>query len=288
MPTAKIAVYIQRNDAWLQSMAGFKDRYWDELYWHPYPGAKDAGDVNAQMAFYNEFLADTTNRWVDQDIVALFGPGMMMEVSEYGIGAMRGGQYAAVFLAEFMLRLSSDPHVTQAGMHILVGKQGNGDNAIGVTDDHTQELVAAAKAGKTVDTKALDFGFYYTPYGLEMQLIDPVIGTSNAVFPTSVKGGASVSTGTSSINAVYAQAYRSAGNANHLLLTNKSGTPQRVQVIMDGKPVQATFRTRSTGSTNPNAENIPTKQDEVKIVSAAFQDTLVVPPYGVMDAVWQR
>jgi hypothetical protein len=213
---------------------------------------------------------------------------MMMEVSEYGIGAMRGGQYAAVFLAEFMLRLSSDPHVTQAGMHILVGKQGNGDNAIGVTDDHTQELVAAAKAGKTVDTKALDFGFYYTPYGLEMQLIDPVIGTSNAVFPTSVKGGASVSTGTSSINAVYAQAYRSAGNANHLLLTNKSGTPQRVQVIMDGKPVQATFRTRSTGSTNPNAENIPTKQDEVKIVSAAFQDTLVVPPYGVMDAVWQR
>ena len=288
VPTAKVAVYIQRNDAWLQSMAGFKDRYWDELYWHPYPGAKDAGDVNAQMAFYNEFLADTTNRWVDQDIVALFGPGMMMEVSEYGVGAMRGGQYAAVFLAEFMLRLSSDPHVTQAGMHILVGKQGNGDNAIGVTDDHTQELVAAAKAGKTVDTKALDFGFYYTPYGLEMQLIDPVIGTSNAVFPTSVKGGASVSTGTSSINAVYAQAYRSAGNANHLLLTNKSGTPQRVQVIMDGKPVQATFRTRSTGSTNPNAENIPTKQDEVKIVSAAFQDTLVVPPYGVMDAVWQR
>ncbi len=90
------------------------------------------------------------------------------------------------------------------------------------------------------------------------------------------------------MNAIYAQAYRSAGNANHLLLTNKSGTPQRVQVIMDGKPVQTTFRTRSTGSTNPTAQNMPTKQDEVKIVSAAFQDTLVVPPYGVMDAVWQR
>ena len=25
VPTAKVAVYIQRNDAWLQSMAGFKD-----------------------------------------------------------------------------------------------------------------------------------------------------------------------------------------------------------------------------------------------------------------------
>jgi hypothetical protein len=288
VPTAKVAVYIQRNDAWLQSMAGYKNRYWDELYWHPYPGAKDAADVGARMAFYNEFLEGTTNRWVDQDLVRLFGPSMKMEISEYGVGAMRGTQYAAVFLAEFMLRFSSDPHVTQAGMHILVGRQGNGDNAIGVTDDHTEELVKAAKAGKTVDTTTLDYGFYYTPYGLEMELIDPVIGTSNAVFATSVAGGASVSTGTSSISAIYAQAFRSAGNANHLLITNKSGTPQNVQVMVDGNPVHAIFHTRSTGSTDSKAQNSPTKQDEVKIVSATFQDILVVPPYGVMDAVWQK
>jgi len=288
VPSAKVAVYVQRNDAWLESMAGYKDRYWDQLYWHPYPGAKDVGDVNAKMAFYNEFLADTTNRWVDQDMVKLFGPDMKMEISEYGVGAMRGSQYAAVFLAEFMLRFSSDAHVTQAGMHILVGKQGNGDNAIGVTNDHTDELIKAAKDGKTVDTTTLDYGFYYTPYGLEMQLIDPVIGTSNAVFATSVSGGASVSTGTSSMNAIYAQAYRSAGNANHLLLTNKSGKQQSIQVMVDGKPVHATFHTRSTGAANPNAQNSPAKLDEVKIVSTTFQDTLVVPPYGVMDAVWQK
>jgi len=288
VPTAKVAVYIQRNDAWLESMAGYKDRYWDELYWHPYPGAKDASDVYAKMAFYNEFLADTTNRWVDQDVVRLFGTDMKMEISEYGIGTMRGSQYAAVFLAEFMLRLSSDTHVTQAGMHILVGRLGNGDNAIGVTNDHTDELVKAAKEGKTVDTTTLDYGYYYTPYGLEMQLIDSVIGTSNAVFMTSVSGGSNVSAGTSDINAIYAQAYRSAGNANHLLLTNKSGEQQSVQIMVDGKPVQATFHTRSTGATNPNAQNSPEKRNEVQIVSAEFQDTLVVPPYGVMDAVWRK
>ena len=288
VPSAKVAVYIQRNDAWLESMAGYKDPYWDELYWHPYPGAGDAGDVNAKMAFYNEFLANTTNRWVDQDIATLFGSGMKMEISEYGIGAMRGTQYAAVFLAEFMLRFTSDPHVTQAGMHILVGRQGNGDNAIALTNDHTDELVADAKAGKTIDTATLDYGFYYTPYGLEMQLIDPVIGTSDAVFATTVKGGASVSAQSGAIGAVYAQAYRSAGGANHLLLTNKGGSPQAVQVVVDGKPVHATFHTRSTGSDNPKSENSPAKQDVVKIVSSTFQDTLVVPPYGVMDAVWQR
>jgi hypothetical protein len=288
VPSAKVAVYIQRNDAWLESMASYKNRYWDELYWHPYPGAKDAGDVNGKMAFYNEFLADTTNRWVDQDIVRLFGSGMQMEISEYGVGAMRGSQYAAVFLAEFMLRFSSDPHVTQAGMHILVGRQGNGDNAIALTNDHTDELVAAAQAGKAVDTTTFDYGFYYTPYGLEMQLIDPVIGTSDAVLATSVKSAASVSAQSSAINAIYAQAYRSAGGANHLLLTNKSSSPQTVQVVVDGKPLHATFHTRSTGSENPNAQNTPAKHDEVKIVSSTFQDSLVVPPYGVMDAVWQK
>lgn len=288
VPSAKVAVYIQRNDAWLESMASYRDRYWDELYWHPYPGASDVGDVNAKMGFYNEFLVDTTNRWVDQDIVRMFGTGMQMEISEYGVGAMRGSQYAAVFLAEFMLRLSSDPHVTQAGMHILVGRQGNGDNAIALINDHTVELVAAAKAGNVLDTTKLDYGFYYTPYGLEMQLIDPVIGTSNALFATTVKGGASVSAETASINAIYAQAYRSADGADHLLLTNKSGTPQSVEVIVNGKPVHATFRTRSTGAVNPNAQNSPANQDEVKIVSSTFQDTLLVPPYGVMDAVWQK
>jgi len=288
VPSAKVAVYVQRNDAWLESMASYKTRYWDELYWHPYPGAKDSGDVGEKMAFYNTFLADTTNRWVDQDVVKLFGSDMQMEISEYGIGAMRGSQYAAVFLAEFMLRFSSDPHVTQAGMHILVGRQGNGDNAIALTNDHTDELVAAAKIGKTIDTTKLDFGFYYTPYGLEMQLVDPVIGTSDAVFPTLVTGGASVDAGTVRIGAVYAQAFRSAGGENHLLLTNKCGTPQTVQVIMDGKLAHATFHARSTSSLNPEAENSPLKQEEVKIIPSTFRDTLVVPPYGVMDAVWQQ
>ncbi len=287
VPSAKVAVYIQRNDAWLASMAAYKERYWDELYWHPYPGAGEGGDLNTKMAFYNEFLADTTNRWVDQDVVRLFGPEMKMEISEYGIGAMRGGQYAAVFLAEFMLRFSSDVHLTHVGMHILVGRLGNGDNAIAVTNDHTAELVKAAKAGTSMDTTKLDFGFYYTPYGLEMQLIDPVIGTSEAVLPTSVSGGASVSAGSSSISAIYAQAFRTVGSVTHVLLTNKNDKPQRVQVAVDGKPLHGTFRTRSTGSTNPNAQNSPGQQDEVKIVSATFHDILVVPPYGVMDALWQ-
>jgi hypothetical protein len=72
------------------------------------------------------------------------------------------------------------------------------------------------------------------------------------------------------------------------LLTNKSGVPQTVQVMMDGKPAHAAFHTRSTGSKNPEAENSPLQQDVVKIVSATFRDALVIPPYGVMDAVWEQ
>ena len=290
VPTAKVAVYVQGigHQDWSESMAAYKDHFWDEIYWHPYPGAKD-GNVADKMQFYNQFLAEKTNKWVDGDLVKTFGRDMKMEISEYGIGAMRGSVYGATFLAEFMLRFSSDPHVTQTGMHILVGKTGNGDNAISVTDDHAAEMHKAADAGQKVDSLALDYGFYYSPYGLALELIDPVIGTSHALFPTLVSGGATVSTGGKGmINAVYAQAYRSEGGANHLLLTNKSGTPQTVSVAVDGKPVKAAFRTRSFGSENPKAENTPANHDVVKIVSATQQDSVVVPPFGVMDAVWQK
>lgn len=288
VPGAKVAVYIQRNDAWLASMAAYKNYYWDEIYWHPYPGAKDDG-LAQKMAFYNEFLENTTNRWIDNDLVKLFGPGMKLEVSEYGVGDMRGGEYAAVFLAEFMLRLSADTHVTQAGMHILIGRQGNGDNAIGVTDDHTAEIMTVASEGKTIDTTKLDYGLYYTPYGLEMQIIDPVIGTSNALFPTAVSGGTTVSTGEKAgINAVYAQAYRSAGNANHLLITNKSGSAQIVAILLDGHPVHASFHTRSIGTDKPDTQNTPENPEAVKIVTTVAKDSIVVPPYGVMDATWPK
>ena len=288
VPTAKVAVYIQRNDEWLASMAAYKHRYWDEIYWHPYPGAKE-GNLAQKMAFYNEFLENTTNRWIDKDLVKLFGPAMKLEVSEYGVGDMRGGQFAAVFLAEFMLRLSSDAHVTQAGMHILIGRQGNGDNAIGVTDDHTAEITKAASEGKTVDTTRFDYGLYYTPYGLVMQIIDPVLATSNELFPTTVTDGTMVSTGEKAgINAVYAQAYRSAGNGNHLLLTNKSGSPQTVTIVMNGQPVHAVFHIRSVGAEKPNAQNTPEDRDAVKITTTVSQDSFTVPAYGVVDAAWPR
>jgi hypothetical protein len=98
-----------------------------------------------------------------------------------------------------------------------------------------------------------------------------------------------VSTGEKAgINAVYAQAYRSAGNGNHLLLTNKSGSPQTVTIEMDGKPVHATFHTRSVGAEKPNAQNTPEDREAVKMTTAVFQDKFVVPAYGVVDAAWPR
>jgi hypothetical protein len=292
-PSVKVAVYLQRNDRWVADMAAYKNVYWDQLYWHAYPsGEKGEGGGPQTIAIYNGFLANVMTPFVDGS-VAKFGPKMQLEASEFNIGPMRGGVYGAMFVAEFTMRLSADPHVTQAGMHTLIGRKGERDGAILPANDHVDDVLAAHKAGKVIDTSHMDFGYYKSPYGVALELIDGVINTSDGLWPTRVSGGATVATGTagSSIQgqtaALYAQAYAGSDKTTHVLVTNKASSPQTFTVTVNGKPVQAEFATASMGGSDPEAKNSPGAPDAVKIVRGKSSNQVVVPAYGVMDVSWK-
>jgi len=294
-PTARVAVYVDRKDEWLNGMAAYKDRYWDELYLHAYPTPPKLGSDADKLEFYNGFLLNITNRFVDGTLAPLFGNGMEMEISEFNIGALRGGMFAAVFIAEYTLRLSSDPHITQMGMHTLIGRESELDAGILPTNDHKDEAIAAARAGKTVDTTHEDFGYYYTPDGLALQIINGVINTSDGLWPTTVLSGDTVpspSTGpmatAGKMPALYAQAYKSAGNTTHLLLTNKSATAQALSIQLNGKPMKALFSTVSIGATDPMARNTADAPEAVRLHRDTVSGTVMVPPYGVMDVSWRK
>ena len=292
-PEVKVAVYLQRNDKWIAAMAAYRNVYWDQLYWHAYPsGEKGEGGGPETIAIYNGFLANILTPFVDGS-VARFGPKMQLEASEFNIGPMRGGLYGAMFVAEFMLRLSADPHVTQAGMHTLIGRKGERDGAILPANDHIEDVLAAHRAHRSIDTSAMDFGYYKSPYGIVLELIDGIINTSDGLWPTAVSGGAVVATGTAGsplqgrAPALYAQAYAGADKATHLLLTNKASSPQTFIVSVNGKPLQTEFTTRSMGGSGPEAKNSPGAPDVVKIVRGTASNQVVVPAYGVMDVSWK-
>ena len=292
-PSVKLAVYLQRNDEWIAAMAAYKNVYWDELYWHAYPaGEKGEGAGPETIAIYNGFLANTMVPFVDRSVAAL-GPKMQLEASEFNIGPMRGGLYGAMFVAEFTLRLAADPHVTQAGMHTLIGRKNERDGAILPTNDHVEDVLAAYKAGKTIDTSHMDFGYYKSPYGLALEIIDGVINTSDALWRTTISGGGMVTTATAgsplrgTTSALFAQAFAGSDKATHVLLTNKAGTPQTFTLSVNGQPVQAQLATASIGGSDPEAKNSPGATGTVKIVHATAHAQVVMPAYGVMDVSWK-
>lgn len=234
------------------------------------PGDVATGDTDAQtLSYYNGFLVNLTNPFVDGTLIPLFGKNAQMEISEFKISALRGGLYAAVFIAEYTMRLSSNPHITQMGMHTLVGRETERDADILPTNDHKQEAFDAYRAGKVADTLHEDYGYFYTPDGLALQIINGVINSSDGLWPTAVKGGATVKTAPigkigsdGETLALYAQRYAS-GDKTHLLITNKSAEPQAIAIAENGKTVKALFSRVSMGGTDLMAQNTADAPDEI-------------------------
>jgi hypothetical protein len=204
--------------------------------------------------------------------------------------------YAAVFIAEYTIRLSSDAHITRMGMHTLIGRIGERDADILVTRDHKQEVIDAYRAGKVIDTSQEDFGYYYAPNGLALEVIDGVINTCDGLWPTLVAGGDMVNTAPSGpfptpgrIPALYAQAYRYAGGkTTHLLITNKSGAAQATAIAVDGKLLKGPFSTVSVGASDPLAKNTAEAPEAVRLQRDTVTNTITVPAYGIVDVSWHN
>jgi len=295
VPTAKVAVYIKPDatNSWTTDTASYPTPFWDELYTHTYPNASQTvSSTSDQISFYNGFLLNNTNALVDSGLAPLFGSSMKIEWSEFNTNSLKSGLYNALYIAEFTMRLSSDTYVTNAGMHMLVGESTGLELAIGTTNDHITDCVNAYNAGHTINTSTMNFGYYVTPAGLALQIIDGVINTSSGVWPTAVSNSAAVSyisgSTTSTMPAIYAQAYSYAGTTHHVLLTNKAATPQLVAILQNGTQVMQTLTTRSIGGTDPTATNTASAPTKVALSTGTGTGTITLPSYSVMDVSWTQ
>jgi hypothetical protein len=308
-PSAKVAVWVPPNAsyAWTTDTANFSTPFWDELYTHSYPGATGSlpsnitDNADNEIAFYNGFLLNNTNSLVDAQFAPLFGGNsMLIEFSEYnmGVNLLNPGLYNADFIAEYAMRLSSDSHVTNVGMHMLVGVTGQAQLAITTVNDDSSTLQAEYLQNKPpLNTTTYNFGYYVTVPGLALQIMDGVINTSSGVLPTSVGNSAPARYYDSNFNAltmpaIYAQAYSTSQGTYHVLLTNKSSMSQSVSIVQDGSQVTQTLATRSIGASNSTTsqyaskQNTSSSQSAVTIVKGTGAGTVTVPAYGVMDVSW--
>jgi hypothetical protein len=298
-PSAKVAVWVDnKDDTWTQGVVNYANTngvFWDELYTHSYPGANASGYtvLSDQIAFYNGFLQNNTNTVVDSLLANAFGSNMKpVEFSEFNINPLQGTIYDGLFIAEFTMRLSSDSLVTNVGMHVLYAAEAKYETAISTTNDYVTQCEAAYAKGIPINTASAgyNFGYFLTPAGLAMQIMNGDINTSDGMWPTVVTNSPIVQNIVSSqygtMAAIYAQAYEYAGTTKHILLTNKASTPQIVLITQNGVPLTQTLSTSSVGGTDPTAMNTAASPINVQIVPGTSVMTVTVPAYGVMDVSW--
>jgi len=309
MPSAKVAVWVPPNAtyAWTTDTAKYSSPFWDELYTHSYPGASGSLPSNIpdtadnEIAFYNGFLLNNTNSLVDAQLAPLFGGNsMLIEFSEYnmGVNLLNPGLYNADFIAEYAMRFSSDSHVTNVGMHMLVGVTGQAQLAITTVNDDSSTLEAEYLQNKApLNTTSYNFKYFVTVPGLALQIINGVINTSSGVLPTTVGNSATATYYDSNFNAqtmpaIYAQAYSTTQGTYHVLLTNKSSESQSVSIVQDGTQVTQALTTRSIGAPNATTsqyaseQNTSSAQNTVTLTPGTASGTVTVPAYAVMDVSW--
>jgi len=291
-PSAVVAIFFcdaggtNPDPAWDQSIAAYKNKYWDAVTYHQYP-PQSTGPFSQWMADENGVLASKTSSYVTGHLAPLNPPGMKFLISEFlpsgdGLGTgsslTDGTLYGAVYAAEYMMRMSTVPSMTYVGMHALSGIRG--------VDAATPNYVACTNAyhkGTTINTTTLNFGFYLTAQPLGLAVLNGFLKNATAVLRTTVTGGAEVpATGLGQIPALYAQAYANESGHYSVTITNKSAVAHRVTVQVNGTGVSETMSIVLISGADPTAVNTASKPSTVAIRTSTSPNPVAVPAYSVV------
>ena len=293
-PDAVVAIYFidaggtNPNPAWDRSIAGYSGKYWDAVVYHQYP-PQSSGDFSQWMADENAVLAAKSSAYVTGYLAPLNPPGTKFLISEFlpsndglgtGTSATDGTLYGAIYAAEYVMRMSAVPSMLYVGMHALTGTRG-----INAASSHYIDVQNAYSQGTTIDTLALNFGYYLAAQPLGLAVLNGVLRDATQVDSTTVTGGATVSaTGLGQIPALYAQAYTSAAGRHSVVVANKSATPQQVTLRLNGTVVSGTLPLQFIAGSDPAAVNTAAKPNTVSVQSSTSANPVAVPAYSVVRA----
>jgi hypothetical protein len=295
IPDAIISLAISSpqspNVGWDDALVNYPDRYWDAVSVHHY--AQVAPTFEEAVLKANYALQYKTGQYYSSYLLPKFGGDTVALLSEFHSGFRHspicGTLYDAIYTAEYIARESAVRNVKYVGLQLLYsGSLRNG--AIQAARDHEQDVIDAYEAGTTIDTTQLDFGFFLSPQGLAMQLINGALNDSNVVLATTSEGPGTVPTdtpaGIGKMPALHAQAYRGGdGSTAFVIITNKSETVHTVRLRWKGKPIRGPFQIAYITGDNLQLGNTETQQN-VGIETATSQDIVQVPRYSIVRLEW--
>ena len=170
--------------------------------------------------------------------------------------------YGGIYAAEYVMRVSTITRMSYAGSYQLVNGSG-----VDTTNSFWNAVTKAASDGYVTNTVGLPFGYFLSAQGSGEAVAYWALNRSTTVYGTTVGTNCPVvpmdTNGTSTMPAIYAQAYQGGNGKRYVLLTNKGSNAVPVQITQDGVVLTNQFlETFVTGSdpsivnSNPPTNNI--------------------------------
>jgi hypothetical protein len=294
-PNAIIAIFTRDPgnsgalNAWDTALAAYPNKYWDAITFHHYP-PQSSGDFSQWMADENAVLVNKTTTVVTNQLTPIGPPGVKFLNTEFdstigtdhttGTSSITDGTlWGGIYAAEYTMRMSTVPSMLHVGPNEIVRYAG-----VFPTYGHEPDAIAAANAGRTIDTSTLDFGFYIGAQAYGQAVLNSVINHAAQSNKTSVTGGATVpATGIAQgIPALYAMSYTNATAGLSVVITNKSATAHQVTIRVNGAAVTGTFPLQFVTGTDPSAANTLANPNVVTIQTGSASNPVTIGPYTVV------
>jgi len=283
---------------WDTDMSTYAPRYWNATSVHVYP-IQVLTPIATTMQTLNGILAHGSVDYINSYLLPLIGAGTPVYITEFNCCTPDVFQflsyiYNGVFLVEYIMRMSTVPNVKAIAVNSLYTDNYDYHGVIQSVNDFETYLLGQVAANPNYSTNTAtnpntQYQFYTSAPGLALEVANPVINSSNYIWPTTVVGGPTVPIigyDGNPIQAIYAQAYKGINSSHNLLITNKAAASLNVGIQINGVKLTSTLTVTSVANSSPTAANTALLPNTVQIQTTTAVSPLVIGPNSVTSVTW--
>lgn len=298
-PDAKTYVYYSTRpfdnsgQEWNEDIKAYQTangRYWDGVAFHSYDGANADDTFDKKRLSANESLLEFDDK-IDEYLAQSWNNAPLITTELNTRIQTAGGfwftLYDGIYLAEVTLRMSNWDNFE------LIGRSRTTPGLIDPVNDFEQLLDDRAENGAGYNANNIPHDLYLSAAGYATSLVDEVINISDARLTTTVTNSQQVSyknSGSSTMDALFAQGYRGKNGQTYLCITNKSDSAQTVNIQVDGTTVSSatTINIKALSNSDPEIKN--TASNTTAVVPSSSTSSggtgISIPAYAVVQLTW--
>jgi hypothetical protein len=306
-PSATVGLFFEgeftgsnvNNVPWDDAMKAYSPQYWQGVSMHIYPITSSTLTPTAEEEQLNGVLAHGTNDYFSSYVTPLIGANTPLFLTELNTDsfanlAFENYEYNAIFLAEYIARVSTVPNLKAVGINSLYLGNSFNEGTIRAVDDYENYLIEQVKLNPNYSTdtatnRNTQYSFYNSTNALALTILNTAVNSSNGTWSTTFSGGPTVPiTGYDGqpIPAVFAQGFQGTDGTHYLIVTNKSNVSVPVGIEVNGLLGPASLTVSYISTPTDTAENTATNQTAVQIVNTTAGNPLTVGPYSVTRVQW--